>query len=1204
MKFSKFLAIAAVAALAMLSSCEEKEEPLGAASISLDPVEVSLTSEAGAHATVDLTATRQWTVNNVPDWLTVTPNTGEGSNKKQTVTLTAKSNPDIDRDANITFTIGFSDAVLKVKQAGEAGSLAESLMYKNDFDKTTFEKPSSGWPYLDQVDHWRNETGNGITNVAYEFSGMSVRNNGQTSDHEKSLYAGSGKNFLFFGKTATFAVKNIALNGKTDLALSFGGERYTQDDNDNTYNPEEFKVYVSVDGIKGVELVPTFKDGTVPVGTWNLATIKFAVPTGTEAVTVVFKCANLKTTSTGGVYRIDDLQLAASAGGDLLDLSKAENLGLDQSGNIPESDEVTDLATIIAKPAGSSVTILNATVTAVNTRGFIISDGTNSIYVYKGDDPGVKIGDKVSIIGTFKYYFGEYEITEPSFKTTGTATPVYPTPVEIDKDFLTSAVRTAATDEASTGYNGPWYPKYAHVLAKAHIDTDGGRTQFLVDGYDGYMSLELAASAMYQDAAGVQWGEGNAVEMTGYYVGWEIDKHYHRFLAISVTGQATYTPIEAAVDGDDVFIAKNVAHDNNVTNGNVLPNPVVMDGCTIGFDGGGNNGKYYDTGAAVRIYKEGAVKISSKSKPIVKIEYLFAPKDDSATYNPVEGDLAKLFTVGEYAWDADKNVLTWTGKAMEVILSYPLTSGNYRFQQIGVTYGEDVEARLSATPVAISVSAEDTTAVFKVQSNTSWTISSDIDAFVADPASGEGDKEIVVKFPKNESTEVQVVAKLTVTATGCDDVVVTITQDKAVDMNQATDLSTITAMVTDGAEVSIIGATVVAVTAKGCVLSDGTNHVYVYKNGAPGVAIGDIVNVTGKIGSYNKGKQISSPTITKVSTGTPVYGNITEITTQNYTTFSNENKHPVYVTVEATPKKSGNYTNFYIEDDKEPYVEVVNPVSGFYDKIEIGAKYKITGFHTGKASNRHQVVCVSAEKIGEAAPSLKVEKTAIDVAASATSVTVNVTSNIAWTATLTSGTAELAGADGNTGSSVTGNGDGRFMVGFAANEDTENTKTYTVTLTGEGVENVVVTITQAKKVNSQPGETVTVSVSMSDMATKYSATTNGTQVGSLELATGVVMSVNTDGNNGKFYSNGAEWRLYQTNSPVVQISIPESNQLVSVKFTYGQSNGGSLVDAAGSTVASDSVVNVSGSTAKFSVTSTTGATNGQVKMTAVTVVYK
>ena len=42
MKFSKILAAASVAALTILSSCKNKEENLGAASISVDPTEISL----------------------------------------------------------------------------------------------------------------------------------------------------------------------------------------------------------------------------------------------------------------------------------------------------------------------------------------------------------------------------------------------------------------------------------------------------------------------------------------------------------------------------------------------------------------------------------------------------------------------------------------------------------------------------------------------------------------------------------------------------------------------------------------------------------------------------------------------------------------------------------------------------------------------------------------------------------------------------------------------------------------------------------------------------------------------------------------------------------------------------------------------------------------------------------------------------------
>ena len=126
---------------------------------------------------------------------------------------------------------------------------------------------------------------------------------------------------------------------------------------------------------------------------------------------------------------------------------------------------------------------------------------------------------------------------------------------------------------------------------------------------------------------------------------------------------------------------------------------------------------------------------------------------------------------------------------------------------------------------------------------------------------------------------------------------------------------------------------------------------------------------------------------------------------------------------------------------------------------------------------------------------------------------------------------------------------------------------------------------------------------MLSMAQKYSATTNGTQVGTLELAEGVFMSVNTDGNNGKFYANGEEWRIYQSNNPTVTIKVT-SGELVSVKFQYTQSNGGTLVYD-GSNVASAQEVKLSGSSASFTTASTTaGATNGQVRIKNVEIVYK
>ena len=1067
MKFSRILTIAALAAVTLLTSCE-KEEQLGAAKITVDPAEVTLSFEAGASATVGLTATREWTVNGAPDWLTVTPDNGKGSNKKQKITLTAKSNPDIERSANITFTIGFSDAVLKVKQEGEAGSLEESLLYKNDFDKAEVAKVNDSWPYLDQTECWKNESGNGIANVSYEFKTMSVRNSGKLSDDQSgySLYAGSGHNKLFFGKQALFAVKNIALGGKTNLAVSFGGQRYGQDDKDNTFNHEEFKVYVSIDGIKGVDVPYTFAtvaDGVAvdPVGNWDLATAKFSVPAGTENLTVVFK---IPAALQNNVYSIDDVQVAAASGGQALDFTNAVSLGLDQSGNIPDSDEVTDLATIVAKTPGSAVTVLNATVTAVNTKAYVISDGTTSIYVYKNADPKLAVGDKVSIIGTFKYYWGEYEIVDSSEKKTGTATPVYGTPTEITKDFLTRCAAAAPEEEESTGYNGPWYPIYAHASATVH--KDGNYTQFKVEGYDGYMSLVSAPSAMFADETGTSWGEGNAVELFGYYTGWESKNEYHQFVAVSVTGQATYTPVEAAVAGDDVFIAANVAHDQKVANGTAFTNPIVVGDASFSFLGGGNNGKYYDAGTAARMYNAGSLKIES-SRPIVKVEYLFAPKDNNGTYNPVEADLSKLFTVGSCTFDDTKNILTWTGTAKEIVLTYPLTTGNYRFQQVGVTYGEDVEARLSVVPDAISVKAVETSAKFNVQSNVAWAIASDNNSFVATPASGEGNAEVTVAFPANESFDNEVVAHLTVSANGCDDVKVTITQAKKIDENAVTDLSEILKSA-DNTAVEIRNVIVSAVENKNYIVTDGVTPLYINANSTShGMKVGDKVNVNGTFKWYYGLAEIASPTATVLSSNNDVlYGEALDITGAAINAYETQsNSYPFYAKFKGTLGVNGNYYQFTM-DGANTYVSLSNLSDANKALFTDGETATVYGYYTGYQSKNkfHQFVFVSKESTGEVTPIFKVDKNAVDVAASSTTHTIALTANMAWTAAISGEGAQFLKGDGTFATTLSGESSASVHVSFPANESTESTKTYTVTFKATDMEDIVVTITQAKKV--------------------------------------------------------------------------------------------------------------------------------------------
>ena len=143
---------------------------------------------------------------------------------------------------------------------------------------------------------------------------MSARAN-STSDSNYSDYAGSGKNNMFFGSAAYFSTNNIALNGATGLTLTFGTEKYSQD-NGSVFTNSEYKIFLSNDGAKWVELTDyTFAGGTTE-GRWNIATANFTVPEGTENLSI---CMQVTVASS---YRMDDMKLVMSEGGAAVDFSK------------------------------------------------------------------------------------------------------------------------------------------------------------------------------------------------------------------------------------------------------------------------------------------------------------------------------------------------------------------------------------------------------------------------------------------------------------------------------------------------------------------------------------------------------------------------------------------------------------------------------------------------------------------------------------------------------------------------------------------------------------------------------------------------------------------------------------------------------------------------------------------------------------------
>ena len=429
MKLKKlFLGSFALTAMLFAQSCDDKNDgPTGAPSIELSTQTLDFEKDGGSQ-TIKLTATRDWNVTNVPDWIAVDPKSGNPAENKE-VTVTVLENTGIDRTQDIKFTIGFDGKTLTVNQKG-TGSASEVVVYHNDFDKELAVKGESGWKtYLDSFDGWKNETGSGISTVEYAFSGMSARTNSSgTSNSQFSDYQGSGKNYLWFAKDNYFHVKNITLpEGKTNYTISFGSERNLYQAADNTFVPTEFLVYISNDGSKWVELKYEFPNG-LKNRRWDLASSTFTVPSGTKSLHIYIKA------TLASAYLMDDLDLSvATSAGTAIDFSKGIDLGTGGStggGETPEPAGNT-IAAVCAAAAGSAADLKDVLVTGVTTQSYVITDETGSVLVFVKADPKVKVGDKVNVAGTTGEHNGLIQITAPTTSVVSSNNTVtYPAPLE------------------------------------------------------------------------------------------------------------------------------------------------------------------------------------------------------------------------------------------------------------------------------------------------------------------------------------------------------------------------------------------------------------------------------------------------------------------------------------------------------------------------------------------------------------------------------------------------------------------------------------------------------------------------------------------------------------------------------------------------------------------------------------------------------
>lgn len=434
----------ALAAMLFAQSCGDKNEPEGLPEINLSKNVIEFQQEASSE-TIKVASTRQWFLSNCPEWIAVDPKKGKDPNGMD-VTISVLGNTGLDREAELKFSIGYDTKTLTVKQKG-TGSAADAIVYANDFDKTEATKTfgtGTSWPYLDQFDGWKNASGTGIGAETYSFSGMSARAN-STSNSNYSDYEGSGSNNLFFGSSAYFSIQGIKLPSDANYSLTFGAEKYSQD-NGSLFKHDEFHVYVSNDAKKWVEIEYTFPSGDKE-GRWDLATSNFTVPKGTSSLSIYVK------TDVASSYRLDDLKLSVAAeAGTVIDFSKGVDLGTG-GGETPEpTPGAGTIAEIAAGAENAAIDLKDVLVTGVTLKSYVITDATGSILVFANADPKVKVGDKINVTGTTGKHNGLMQITTPTATVVSSGNTVtYPVPLELTEAKMKEDAPTVVTYVSFTG---------------------------------------------------------------------------------------------------------------------------------------------------------------------------------------------------------------------------------------------------------------------------------------------------------------------------------------------------------------------------------------------------------------------------------------------------------------------------------------------------------------------------------------------------------------------------------------------------------------------------------------------------------------------------------------------------------------------------------------------------------------------------------
>lgn len=559
--FGAFFLVAATA----FTGCSDDDDKSLTPKLTADPTALDFTDETATTQTVAITANCEWTVtaSNL-DWATISPMSGKGNG---TISVTVSELPAGTnlREGKISFTLihpefgkwGQAESSVAVKQYGSGVTPPPTgdAIYANDFDKEQATEGSSSWPFADQFEGWKNQTGTGADNVAYVANSISVRaNSASNGSYSKYKDDASGVNNMLFRAGAELEIHKIALDpAQKNLCLTFGSYKSLYGAEDNAFVTSEFHVYLSKDGENWAEIAydrPVEADEHSNYGTWALATANFTLKEVPSELYIRF------ISDLSSAHRIDDVKLFEGIGGTEVDLDNIT----------PPVTETKTIAEVIAGSVGATYTT-QGQVVAINGRSFLIQDNSGKILVYLGwkdnkpvVDYSATIGQTVKVTGKTTTYskLVQFSETDLVIEKVSDGSFTQPTPEKFDG---------AAFDAYAAATPVIKYIEYSGTLT-----IDGYYYNIAVDGTDLQGSLAYPADGFVDASL-----NGQVVIVKGYTLGMTNQSKMLSTIAVSVEkdGDAPAEPKITKLDPTSLSFA---ATDNAKT---VTVTAANADDCTI-----------------------------------------------------------------------------------------------------------------------------------------------------------------------------------------------------------------------------------------------------------------------------------------------------------------------------------------------------------------------------------------------------------------------------------------------------------------------------------------------------------------------------------------------------------------------------------------------------------------------------------------------